>query len=117
MKTTLVSTLAVSTSLRQSILRTQSELGIAQKEVATGRHADVGLTLGGRTGQTVSLRQEHARLNTIIDGNALAGSRLDATQAALDDIRGMADRFLAGLVAVRESATGAQVMQQDAGYL
>lgn len=114
MKTTLVSTLAVSASLRQSILKTQGELVNAQKEVATGRFADVGRTLGIRTGQAVSLRQEHARLNTIIDSNALVRSQLDATQLALDGVRAPANDFLGSLVALRDSPMTAEVLQQQA---
>ena len=113
MKTTFVSTVAVSTTLRQSILRTQGDLSTAQKEATTGRFADVGLALGGRAGRTVSLRQEHTRLNAIIDSNALAGSRLDATQLALGQIRDSANDFLGTLLAVRDSATSAQVLQQE----
>jgi flagellar hook-associated protein 3 FlgL len=114
MKTTFVSTVAVATSLRQSILKTQGDLVSAQKEAATGRFADVGLTLGGRAGWTISLRQEHARLNAIVDSNALASSRLDATQAALGDIRGTAKEFLGALIALPDGATGANVLQEQA---
>ncbi len=114
MKTTFVSTVAIATSLRQSILKTQGEMVGAQKEVATGRHADVGLTLGARAGQTVSLRQEHARLNAIVDTNALASSQLDATQAALGDISSTANDFLGALIALSEGATGANVLKEQA---
>jgi flagellar hook-associated protein 3 FlgL len=114
MKTSLVSTLGISTAVRLSILKSQSALVSAQKEVATGRHADVGLTLGHRAGGAVSVRQEHARLNTIVDANKLTGSRLDATQAALGEIRETADDFLGALIAVRESTTGAQALQEQA---
>lgn len=111
MKTTSVSTLAISSAIRQSILKSQSELVSAQKEVASGRWADVGRTLGSKAGQTVSLRQEHARLNTIIDTNGLTASRLDSTQAALNGIRETAEGFLGSLISAREGDTGPQVIQ------
>ena len=56
MKSTFVSTAAVSQAMRYSLMRAQSELTKAQKEVSTGRFADIGLALGSRTGQSVSLR-------------------------------------------------------------
>ena len=62
MKTTFISTSAISAATRLSSIKLQSKLAEAQKEVTTGRHADVGRGLGYKTGQTVSLRQEHARL-------------------------------------------------------
>ena len=57
-------------------------------------YADVGLTLGSRTGQTVSLRQEQTRLQAIIDTNGLVATRLDATQAALNPSADDAQSFL-----------------------
>ena len=112
MKTVPVSSLAVSMAVRQSIMRTQLDLVSAQKEAATGRLSDPGLTLGTRTGQTVSLRQEHARLSTLIDGNGLAGARLEATQVALGGIREAADEFLGALISAPDGPTGAQTLRQ-----
>ena len=42
MKSTFVSTNSISQAMRYSILRSQAELTKAQKEVSTGRVADVG---------------------------------------------------------------------------
>ena len=114
MKTTFVSTVAVASVTRQSILKTQGELVGAQKEVTTGRLADVGRTLGTRTGQAVSLRQEHARLGTFMATNEMAGSRLETTQLTLDQLRETADGFLASLVSTRDTTTGAKALGQQA---
>jgi flagellar hook-associated protein 3 FlgL len=114
MKTTFVSTVAVSGAIRQSVLKTQGDLVPAQKEVTTGRLADVGKTLGGRTGQAVSLRQEHARLETILTTNGMAGSRLETTQLTLDQLRKTADGLLGTLISVGDSATAAQAVKQQA---
>ena len=48
MKTTFISTRAISEATRLSMLKMQSKLLDAQKEVATGRLADVGKSLGIR---------------------------------------------------------------------
>ncbi len=114
MKTTFVSTAAIAGITRQSVLKTQSDLVTAQKEVSTGRLADVGLSLGNRTGQAVSLRQEHARLGTIMTTNSMAGSRLETTQLTLEQLRATADGFLGALIAAGDTKTGAQALQQQA---
>lgn len=114
MKTTFVSTAAISGITRQSVLKTQSDLVTAQKEVSTGRLADVGRSLGGRTGQAVSIRQEHARLGTIMTTNAQAGSRLETTQLTLGQLRETADGFLGALIAAGGTKTGARALQQQA---
>ena len=114
MKTTFVSTAALAGVPRQAIQKTQSELVTAQKEISTGRLADVGRTLGGRTGQAVSLRQEHARLETILTTNQMAGSRLETTQLTLGQLRETASGFLGALVGVGKGTTGAAALQQAA---
>ena len=83
MSTIIVSTQSISEATRLSLLKAQARLIDAQKEAATGRHADVGRSLGFRTGQTISLRQDHARLTTTMETNAIAATRLDVTQGVL----------------------------------
>jgi flagellar hook-associated protein 3 FlgL len=114
MKTTFVSTAAMAGVQRQAILKAQGELAATQKEITTGRLADVGLALGSQTRQAVSLRGEHARLETIVTTNKLAGSRLETSQLTLDHLRETADAFRGALVAVGEGKTSAQTLQQAA---
>lgn len=114
MKTTFVSTQAISTAVRFSVLKTQAELITAQKEVASGRWADVGLNLGGHTGQAVSLRHEHARLNTIMDTNGLIAARLDTSQTALAGVDKSANDFLSSLLSVRNADSGPEVVLPQA---
>ena len=114
MKTTFISTSAISAASRLSLVEIQTKLAAAQKEVTTGRYADVGLTLGYKAGQTVSLRQELARLQTITDTNAVATARLDASQAALADMIENVQGFIGQLIGARDSASGPSVAQQQA---
>jgi flagellar hook-associated protein 3 FlgL len=93
----------------------QSELATLQKEVTTGRAADVGLALGARTGQTVALRQEMATLQTLMDSNAVAGSRLSTTQAILGEISADAQTFLGILIDAKSDPASAAVTQAHAG--
>jgi flagellar hook-associated protein 3 FlgL len=113
-KTTFISTQAVSNAMRISIMKMQAELATSQQEVARGRWADVGLALGSGTGQVVSLRQEHTRLNTIIDTNGLISSRLDTSQEALTGLLKTADSFLSSLISVRDGDAGPQVVGPEA---
>ncbi|GGK33138.1 flagellar hook-associated family protein [Salinarimonas ramus] len=114
MKTSFVSTLGVSTATRLSLVKSQAELARASHELSSGRHADVGLTLGARTGTSVELRQELARIGTIIDTNGLVGARLDTMQAALSNVQGTAEDLLGVLIAVKEGSEAAEVVAPQA---
>jgi flagellar hook-associated protein 3 FlgL len=109
-----VSTKALNEGNRLSVLKLQSRLLEAQKELASGRLADVGRTLGARTTETVSLRQETARLNMTIDTNASVAGRLGVTQEALQGLSSTTERFVGALIAARDSETGPAVAQNIA---
>lgn len=115
MKTTFVSTQALANATRRSVMQMQSELATLQKEVTTGRAADIGLALGARTGQTVALRQEMATLQTLMDSNAVAGSRLSTTQAILGEISADAQTFLGILIDAKSDPGSAAVTRAHAG--
>lgn len=111
MKTTFISTSAISEATRLSLLKMQSKLAEAQKEVTTGRLADVGKSLGYRAGQTVSLRQEHTRLTSMIDTNSGVTTRLDMTQASLKTLMESAQKFIEQLIGSRDADTGPSTIQ------
>ncbi|WP_414473353.1 flagellar hook-associated family protein [Microvirga sp. M2] len=100
MKTTFISTTTLWNSPRSTLDKLQSELVKANKEVVTGRHMDVGLALGRKTGKSLSLRQERSTLDTLTDSNATATLRLKSTSAALDQVRTVADNFKDTLIAL-----------------
>ena len=99
MKISYVSSQAISQALRHSLLRSQSELVSAQKEAQSGKVADVGLALGIRTGQAVSLARDVGRLQTIVDANTLVASRLAATQDSLSRVSEAGSAFLSAVTA------------------
>src|SRR5262245_29651528 len=105
MKSTFVSTAAVSQALRYSLMRMQSDLTKASKEATNGHVADVGLALGARTGYSVSLNRDFDRLKGIVDTNGLVSSRLSATQNALTEITSISQSFQSTLIA---STSGAE---------
>ncbi len=67
--------------------RLQAEIANATKEIADGRYADVGLALGGQVGRSLSLRQSAAEIAALKDGNGLTASRINASQANLQQMQ------------------------------
>lgn len=80
------STASLHGALREPIARIQRALTQAQTELSTGRHADLGPTLGARAGAADALHQARDRLDVLTQTNALATTRLGATQDALGSI-------------------------------
>lgn len=113
MKTTFISTSAISAATRLSLMKVQAELAEAQKEMTTGRLADVGKGLGFKTGQTISLRQEHTRLTTIIETNSVVSTRLEISQASLQNIVDNAEAFAGQLLASSIDGANASVLQGE----
>lgn len=117
MKLAYVSSSAVTQALRYSTMRMQAQLTDAQKEVSTGRVADVGLALGARTGQSVTLARDITRLNGLIDSNALASSRLSGTQDALGQLIERGETLRLTLSSAYAGNSTNSVVQTDAGAL
>jgi flagellar hook-associated protein 3 FlgL len=111
---TFISTSAMSSATRLALMKVQVQLAEAQKEMISGRFADVGLEVGFKTGQSISFRQEHTRLKTIIDTNTLVSSRLDTTQASLQNIADAANEFLSQLLASSSNGVNTAVIQEEA---
>ncbi|MFH1793342.1 MAG: flagellar hook-associated family protein [Pseudomonadota bacterium] len=113
MKSSYVSSTAISQALRYSMMKMQSELVSAQKESTTLRVADVGLALGARTGETVSLARDVSRLNGIVDSNALVSSRLSSTQSILSQLTERAETLRSTLSAAASGSVERGVVQAD----
>lgn len=113
MKVSFVSSQAISQALRYQSTRIQSDLNTALKEMNTLRVADTGLALGARTSISVSLHREVDRLNSIIDSNNLAASRLEMTQIGLRQLTDTASELLTNYsTALSDTADPAIVRQQ-----
>ncbi len=113
MKTSFVSTSAISQALRYQLSKAQAELTRAQKEVQTGRVADIGLALGTKTSISVSFTRDMDRMSGIIDSNALVSARLSATQNALSQVSSSAQTYLSALTNA-SSGSGLSAVTQDA---
>ena len=104
MKVNFVSTDAIRNALRYSLTQMQSDLISGQKEVQTGKVADLGLSIGVRAGKAVTLSRDIVRMETIVGTNALVSSRLTATQNALGQVSEGSSAFLSALSAADPSA-------------
>jgi flagellar hook-associated protein 3 FlgL len=109
-----VSTLALFAAPRQSVHDSQRQLVDAQTELSTGRHADVGLTLGSRTANAISLRSGLGQNQSIIDMNGLTSTELGLSQTSLSSLTELAHRFSATLIGARNSASGQEVVKGEA---
>jgi flagellar hook-associated protein 3 FlgL len=117
MKTTFISTVTLWNSPRSSLGKLQDSLTKANTELTTGRHADVGLALGYKVGESLSLRQQRGEIDTLTDSNGLAIKRLKTTTAALDSIRDDAAKFRDALVGLPLNPPVGIVKNQAEAYL
>jgi flagellar hook-associated protein 3 FlgL len=97
MKVSFVSSNNISQTIRNQLARMQSDLLKSEAEMSSNRIYDRGLTLGSRTGQTISFARDIARLEGITDSNALVKGRLTATQNSLGQLHDAAKEFLSTL--------------------
>ncbi|KAA3451805.1 flagellar biosynthesis protein FlgL [Mesorhizobium sp. SARCC-RB16n] len=122
---TSVSSAALSNAMRYQQMRMQADLVKATKESSTGKVADVGLALGGRTAQSVTFSRDLDRLNVVIDSNGLVAARLSSTQTSLGQLSGVAQTFLSSLTTASSGdnsdsltqSTGQTAIQQLASIL
>jgi flagellar hook-associated protein 3 FlgL len=103
MKTSFVSNLALQNAMRLTIGRGQNEIQKLNTEIVTGRYADIGLALGAKTSNSVTLNSDVTRLKSILDSNALVTQRLSASQSALDMMSDAAQQMLEAFIAVNGS--------------
>jgi flagellar hook-associated protein 3 FlgL len=111
---TFISSASLSDDTRRSIARLQSQLIDAQKELSSGRHADLGVTLGATTGVTVSMRQDMDQIQSIQKSNNLVLNRIDSSQSALKTVAASASSFLSALISGQSASTSPDTLIQTA---
>lgn len=114
MRATFISSTTLWNSPRSSLDKLQTELVKTNKELVTGRHADVGLELGYRTGQTLSLRQQRSELDALLDSNATVALRLKSSSTVLSQIREAADKFMDALIATPKDDGSISIIKDQA---
>ncbi len=114
MKTSFISSLAMSQTLRYQVMRMQVELAQRTQESQTGRVADVGVALGAHAGRNLSMSRNIERLSGLMDANTLAANRLSASQDAMTQIGDLGQNLLASLTAANSSSDQVSVAQGEA---
>jgi flagellar hook-associated protein 3 FlgL len=108
-----ISTLSILNAPKLSVYESQRQL-LDRKRLSTGRHADVGLQLGGKTADAIALRNGFDRNSSIIDMNGLAAMELDLTQSSLTSLIDLAHKFSATLIGARNAQNGQDVVKTAA---
>ncbi len=114
MNVSYISTGGLAQATKDAILRGQQRLAVAQRELASGRIADLPSALGLQIGRSISLRERLDQIATYDTTNALVASRLDVTQAVLGELRTQAQGFIDALIVARNSDTGPAVVAEQA---
>ncbi len=100
MKTTSISSLAISQSMQSTVSNAMTEIVKLQDEAVTGTYSDVGLELGTRTSTSLDYSRESSRLQSVIDANSFAETRMEGSQLALTNISSAGQKLLDALTAL-----------------
>ncbi|MBB4348650.1 MULTISPECIES: flagellar hook-associated family protein [Rhizobiaceae] len=100
MKTTSISSLAISQSMQSTVSTAMTEITKLQDEAVTGTYSDVGLELGTRTSTSLDYSRESSRLQSVIDANSFAETRMEGSQLALTNISDAGQTLLDALTAL-----------------
>jgi flagellar hook-associated protein 3 FlgL len=116
MKLSTISSNAIQNAMRLTIRQSQNDMTQASLEATTGVYADIGVSLGGQTAQSIDLTRETSRIDAILGSNSIAEGRMTASQNALSNMSTAAQDFMNQLVALRGNADGSstQLVQQTA---
>lgn len=93
MRTSFISTRAMTEFTRLTLMKSQVKLANASTEMQSGRLADVGATIGYKTGISVSFRQDLERIGAISTSNKSVASRMKVAQVAMTGMKDAADKF------------------------
>jgi flagellar hook-associated protein 3 FlgL len=102
--------------MRLTIRQSQNDMTQASLEATTGVYADIGVSLGGKTAQSIDLTRETSRIDAILGSNSVAEGRMTASQDALSNMSTAAQDFMNQLIALRgnKDSTSAALTQQKA---
>ena len=84
----------------------QTRLAAAQREATTGRHADVGLALGARTGTSIAFRLDLELVTTTLQRAGQARIEAGVSQASLSNLSKLAQGFQSMLGGARTAENG-----------
>lgn len=93
-------------SAHSYVVRMQSDLARLQREVTTGRHDDLGLTLGTGTSRDISLRVHLSDVDFTLAQAKQSQPRNEIVQTSLDSISKLAKNFFDAVTGARSAADG-----------
>lgn len=97
----ITSSLSVSTALRRTLMELQTDLARGQKELSSGRHADLSAHLGANIGRDHGLGRTHHTIQSILASNKLVETRLETTQTSLSSLVTSAQALRATLISAQ----------------
>lgn len=103
MSNSFISTDAIFSPARNSVMKIEIELARAQKEVSTGFYADIGLEIGGRTAGLDKMLRTQAWQDALTTSNGVSAARLDMSQTSLSSAVSTAQDFLNQVLAAKGS--------------
>jgi flagellar hook-associated protein 3 FlgL len=109
-----VSTAAMSNALSNSITDLQRRLAISQKELSTGQHADMSISLGSQLSRDAAMHLSVADIESITGSNNVVSSRLDVTQTSLKKLSTDAQDLRNALVSAQNNAGNPAALLQQA---
>ena len=83
-----ISTYQMSYFMRENVNSATMKLSEASKELGTGKHANLYKELGPRTASALQMRVRETETQSFVTANDVLGSKLEATLAAANSIRG-----------------------------
>jgi flagellar hook-associated protein 3 FlgL len=110
----LLPTRLVNAGPMEGLARLQTDLALRQKELSTGRKADVGMELGSEIRRNISLKSSISEIESFQRQNGVAASRLGAAQSALGSIAAAAGNFLSDGIPARDAPNARFLMGQAA---
>lgn len=108
------STLGTGGMVRSAVLKLQSQLDRTNAEIASGRLSDPGRRIGAGVSVGIDGRALADEIDALLQGNALAGQRMDAISSAMGAMAVMADDFFKSLIASKGSSAGREILVADA---
>ena len=114
MKAEFVSTLVHREISRSVIARTQEQLAAAQREVSTGRHADIGKSLGAGVARLIDTRLLASDLDAQASANGIVETRLQETQSALSGMVDLAQGFFDLLLSSSQTGSDRALLVEEA---
>lgn len=104
-----ISTYATALETRNIVRDTQNRIADLQREMSTGKKADISADLGSRGAVLIGLRNDFAATQEYIQGNGVIAGRMEVMQTALGTVGEAASGVRDTVLAIGENADGAVI--------